>query len=263
MALPANRMKAMLHDRERVPLGTWLMSGSNVVAEAIGWAGFDYVVLDMEHSPVDLAGAVALMQALAGTETEVIVRVPWNDFVTVKRVLDAGARTLMFQNGEEARAAVASTRYPPHGIRGVAAVHRGSRFGTVQGYLAGASSEIGVVLQLETPEALAEREAIAAVEGVDALFVGPGDLSAAMGHLGAAGAEPVVKALEETAAFCRARGMACGIVGPDVATVEGYVAMGFSYVAIASDLGLLMGKAREVVGALKGTVVKASGESVY
>jgi 2-keto-3-deoxy-L-rhamnonate aldolase RhmA len=263
MAVPKNRLKAMLGGRERKPLGTWLMSGSNIVAEAIGWAGFDFVVLDMEHSPVDLGTAVGLMQALAPTGTEVIVRVPWNDFVTVKRVLDAGARTLMFpmiQNAEGARAAVAATRYPPEGIRGVAVLHRGSRFGTVPGYLAGAAEEIAVVVQLETPEAVAAREAIAAVPGVDAIFVGPGDLSAAMGHLGRAAEPEVQAAIRETAAFCREKGIACGIVGPDEAVVRGYLDGDFSFVAIGSDLSLMLNRAGEAIAALGGKREGAADE---
>jgi 2-keto-3-deoxy-L-rhamnonate aldolase RhmA len=267
MSMPKNTLKAALRARERLLLGTWLMSASNVVAEAVGWAGFDFVVLDMEHAPVDLSGAVQLMQAVAGTPTEVIVRVPWNDFVTVKRVLDAGARTLMFpmiQNAEEARAAVAATRYPPDGIRGVAVLHRGSRFATVPDYLATAGDEIGVILQLETAEAVAARDAIMAVPGCDAIFVGPGDLSAAMGHLGSVGAPAVQSALRETAAACRERGTACGIVGPDVAIVRGYAEAGFSFVAIGSDLSLMMARAREAIAGLRGAApFPAPAESVY
>ncbi len=178
MTVPANRLKAALRARERVPLGTWVMSASNVIAEAIGWAGFDFAVVDMEHSPIELPEVVHLLQAMAPTGCEPLLRVPWNDSVTVKRVLDAGARSLMFpmiQNAEEARAAVRATRYPPEGNRGVAVLHRASRYGTVPGYLAGAGAEIGVVVQLETPEAIAARDEIMAVDGVDAIFVGPGD----------------------------------------------------------------------------------------
>jgi 4-hydroxy-2-oxoheptanedioate aldolase len=267
MGEPRNQLKAILKARGRTPLGTWFMSASNVVAEAVGWAGFDFVVLDMEHSPVEVGGAFALMQAFAGTPTEVIVRVPWSDPVTVKRVLDAGARTLMFpmiQSAEEARAAVAATRYPPAGIRGVAAMHRGSRFGTVAGYLGGANDEVGVVVQLETPEAVAAREAIAGVEGVDAVLLGPGDLSAAMGRLGQASAPEVQALMRETAAFCAERGLACGTVGPDVATVERYIEAGFSFVAVGSDLSLMMQRAGEVIAAIAGPrETTADAERVY
>src|SRR5262245_34411082 len=111
------------------PLGTWLMSGSPTVTEAIGLCGFDFVTVDMEHSPIDMAETVSMLRALAGTQTEAIVRLAWNDQILVKRTLDAGARTLMFpfvQNADEARAAVSYTRYPPEGVRGMAAMHRAS-----------------------------------------------------------------------------------------------------------------------------------------
>lgn len=176
MTLPVNRFKQWLGG-SKVPVGTWLMTASPNVAEAIGFAGFDYVMLDMEHVPVDVPQAIAIMQAVAGTPAELVVRLPWNDPVMVKRVLDSGAQTLMFpyiQSVEEARQAVASTRYPGRGFRGVAAVHRASRYGTVKRYLHEADREIGVVLQLETPEAIAALPEIADVEGVDALFIGPG-----------------------------------------------------------------------------------------
>jgi 2-dehydro-3-deoxyglucarate aldolase/4-hydroxy-2-oxoheptanedioate aldolase len=267
MTVPANRLKAALRARERVPLGTWVMSASNVIAEAIGWAGFDFAVVDMEHSPIELPEVVHLLQAMAPTGCEPLLRVPWNDSVTVKRVLDAGARSLMFpmiQNAEEARAAVRATRYPPEGNRGVAVLHRASRYGTVPGYLAGAGAEIGVVVQLETPEAIAARDEIMAVDGVDAIFVGPGDLSASMGHLGNVKAPAVQAALRETAAAAAAKGVACGIVGPDPDTVRGYIDMGFSYVAVGSDLSLMMNRAAEVVSAFRGAPAAAKpSESVY
>jgi 4-hydroxy-2-oxoheptanedioate aldolase len=266
MAIPENRLRRRLREAGRPALGTWVMSTSPVVAEAIGWAGFDFAVVDMEHAPLDFGSTLAMLQALGGTGTEVIVRLPSADPVTVKKVLDIGAQTVMFpmiQSAAEARAAVAATRYPPAGIRGVAAFHRASRYGTIGQYLARADSEIAVILQLETPQAIAARAEIMAVEGVDAVFVGPGDLSAAMGHIGRARDEAVQAVLRETAAAARARGMPCGIVGPDAATVKGYEAAGFSFVAIGSDLGLMMAAARAVITDLRGEREAAEAESAY
>ena len=160
----------------KAPIGTWVSSASPIVAEAVGCAGFDWGVLDMEHAPVDLMQLLQLLQAVGNTKMVPVVRVPWNDAVTVKRVLDVGAQTLLFpmiQNADEARRAVAATRYPPEGVRGMAGGSRAARFGTVRDYLRTANQTIGVVLQLETPGALARLEEIAAVPGVDALFVGP------------------------------------------------------------------------------------------
>jgi 2-keto-3-deoxy-L-rhamnonate aldolase RhmA len=169
------------------PLGTWVMSASPIVVEAIGNAGFDWGVLDMEHTPLDLMTLVHLLQAVGNTRMVPVVRVPWNDTVMVKRVLDTGAETLLFpfiQNAGEAARAVAATRYPPEGVRGMAAMGRASQFGTVPDFFKVANGRVGVVLQLETPQAIARLEEIAAVPGVDALFVGPGDLSGSMGHVG-------------------------------------------------------------------------------
>lgn len=256
MDMPENRFKRWMQARPaRPPLGTWLMSGSPTVAEAVGRAGFDFVVLDMEHVAIDMAQTAAILQALAGTPAEVVVRPPWNDTVMVKRVMDAGARTLMFpfvQNAEEAAAAVAATRYPPEGVRGVAAMHRASAFGTIDGYLDAANDQAAVIAQIETPEALTRLPEIAAVPGVDAVFTGPADLSATMGHRGNPGHAEVRAALAEAVRLADAAGLPCGIVGPNPDTVRGYVEMGFGFVAVGSEMGLMMGAARGAVAALDG-----------
>ena len=126
MDLPRNRFKQAIAST-KTPIGTWLVSGAASTAEAMGCAGFDFVVLDMEHTPIDMAQFVEILRTIQGTPAGVVTRLPWNDMVTVKRALDAGAQTLMFpfiQNAEEAKRAVSYTRYPPEGVRGVAAVHR-------------------------------------------------------------------------------------------------------------------------------------------
>lgn len=264
--LPKNRFKQWLCDPAKVPVGTWLMTASPNVAEAIGWAGFDFLVLDMEHVPVDVPQAIAIMQAVAGTPAELVVRLPWNDPVMVKRVLDSGAQSLMFpyvQNAEEASRAVRSTRYPGKGGRGVAAVHRASRYGTVADYLQRADEELAVILQLETPEALAEMESIAAVGDVDALFVGPGDLSAAMGHIGDIRHPEVQAAIAAAVAESRRLGLPCGIVGAEPGLVGDYRDQGFGFVAVGSDMSLMMSRAKEYVAALKGQVAEATDSGVY
>lgn len=247
-----NRFKQLLADRAtRTPLGTWVMSASPIVAEAVGVAGFDWGVLDMEHTPLDLMDLVHMMQAVAGTPMVPLVRVPWNDTVNVKRVLDAGATNLLFpfiQNAEEAQAAVAATRYPPQGVRGMAGMSRGSRFGTTPDYLRTANDGICVVLQLETPQAIVNLEAIAAVPGVDGLFVGPGDLSGAMGYVGQLTHPEVMAAMADAARRANAIGMPIGSVGGNAETVAAYRAAGYDFLAMASDLGLLM---RGLQGALQ------------
>jgi 2-dehydro-3-deoxyglucarate aldolase/4-hydroxy-2-oxoheptanedioate aldolase len=175
--------------------------------------------------------------------------------VAVKRALDAGAQSLMFpfvQSAEEARRAVSFTRYPPEGVRGFAAVHRASRHGTVPAYHNNAAAELCVIVQVETVNALEQLPSIAAVPGVDALFIGPGDLSASMGHLGNMAHPDVQARLAEGAAACRNAGKPVGIVGPNPDMVAKYIAMGFTYVAIASDIGMMVTRAVEWLEKLRG-----------
>ncbi len=236
------------------PIGTWVMSASPIVAEAVGHAGFDWGVLDMEHTPIDLMGLVHLLQAVGNTRMVPVVRVPWNDTVTVKRVLDAGAHTLLFpfvQGAGEAANAVSATRYPPEGVRGMAGMSRASRFGTTPDFLRGANRTIAVVLQLETPQAIANLEEIAAVPGVDALFVGPGDLSGSMGRTGELTHPDVMALMADAARRARAIGMPIGTVGGTPETVARYRSIGYDFVAIGSDLGLLMRAAQSAVQALR------------
>ena len=247
----------------KVPVGTWIMSASPLVAEAIGHAGFDWAVLDMEHTPLDLMDLVHLLQAVGNTKLVPLVRVPWNDTVNVKRVLDAGAHSLLFpfiQNGEEAKKAVAATRYPPEGVRGMAGMSRASRFGTVPDFFKTANANICAVLQLETPESIARLEEIAAVPGVGGLFVGPGDLSGAMGHVGNLTHPDVMALMADAAQRAHRIGMPIGTVGGTPEVVAKYRANGYDFVAVASDLGLLMRAAQAAAQALRaidGTVAAA------
>ena len=235
------------------PLGSWIMSASPIVAEAMGCAGFKWGVLDMEHTPLDLLDLVHMLQGVASTPMLPVVRVPWNEPVIVKRVLDAGATTLLFpfvQNADEARRAVAATRYPPLGVRGMAGMSRGSRFGTNPNHFVSANKQVSVIVQLETPTAVAQLEAIGAVEGVDALFLGPGDLSGAMGHVGNLTHPEVMDVMSRCAQRCKAIGKPVGTVGGTPEVVTQYRNMGYTFVAIASDLGLLMRAAQAAVKAL-------------
>lgn len=254
MDLPVNHFKRALTSG-RTPVGTWLMSAAPSTAEALGCAGFDFLVVDMEHTPIDVADMIGILRAIAGTPAQAIVRPPWNDPVMAKRALDAGATTLLFpfvQDADEARRAVASTRYPPDGIRGVAGTHRASRFGTVANYLQRANAEICVIVQVETLAALARLDDIAAVPGVDSIFIGPADLAASMGLIGDGGNPAVQEKLAAAAAACRRLGKPCGIVGATPEMVGRFLAYGYSWVAIGSDMSLLVGRAREYLGQLRG-----------
>jgi 2-keto-3-deoxy-L-rhamnonate aldolase RhmA len=236
------------------PVGTFAMAASPLVAEALGCVGFDWAVVDMEHSPLDLDSLVRMLQAVAGTPMLPITRVPWNDTVMVKRVLDAGAQTVMFpfvQNADEARAAVAACKYPPNGVRGMAAMSRGSRFGTAKDYFTVANDAISVVVQIETPQALSLVDAIAGVEGVDSIFLGPGDLSGAMGHVGNPMHPDVVDAMAKATARCHAAGKPVGSVAGTPEAVAIYREIGIDYVGCASDLGLMMRQCAAVLGSIR------------
>jgi 2-keto-3-deoxy-L-rhamnonate aldolase RhmA len=253
-----------------VPLGTWLMSGAESTAEAMGCAGFDWLVVDMEHVPIDYKDAYHILQAIAGTRATPVIRLAWNDVVMVKRALDIGAQTLMFpfvQNAEDAKRAVASTRYPTatdlNGTRGFAAMHRASRYATAAEYGKRANDGIFKMIQLETPAAIAKLEEIAAVDGVDALFMGPGDLSASMGVIGNVADAKVQAALKDAASRARAVGKPIGIVGPTPEMVGQFIDWGYSYVAVASDMGMMMRQANAMITALKPSLAKTVSSSVY
>lgn len=253
MELPANGFKRGL-ESARTTYGVWSMSGSPFVAEALGCAGYDFIVLDMEHAPNDVPRMLPLLQAVAGTPTAPLVRLPWNDAVVVKQVLDLGAQSVMFpyiQNVDEAKRAVAATRYPPDGIRGVAGMSRATRFAAVEGYFGKAAGELCVVLQLETVEAVSRLPEIAAVPGVDSIFIGPSDLSASMGLVGQVDHPDVQGALADAAKACAAAGKPAGILASGAKRAADYAAYGYDWVAAGSDLGLMMGAARADVRQLR------------
>ncbi len=253
MDLPVNHFKRAIAGGNR-PLGAWLSSGAPSTAEALGYAGFDFLVVDMEHTPIDVVQMVDLLRTIAGTPAQAIVRPPWSDMVMVKRAMDAGAVSLLLpfvQNADEARRAVAYTRYPPEGVRGVAGSHRGSRYGNVDNYLKRANSEVCVIVQIETVSALDRLEEIAAVPGVDSIFIGPADLSASMGFLGDMGNPKVREKLADAAARCRRLGKPCGIIGANPETVGKYLEYGYSWAAIGSDISLMVGRAQEYLGRVR------------
>jgi 2-dehydro-3-deoxyglucarate aldolase len=270
MDLFTNPFRTLLAEAN-IPLGTWLMSGTASTAEAMGCIGFDWLVVDMEHVPIDYKDAYHILQAIAGTRATPVIRLAWNEIVTVKRALDIGAQTLMFpfvQNADDARRAVASTRYPQAGetspgTRGFAAMHRASRYATAPDYGKRANEGIFRMIQLETPAAIDRLEEIAAVDGVDALFMGPGDLSAAMGHIGNIAHADVQGALKDAALRARKIGKPIGIVGPTPEMVQQFIGYGYHYVAIASDMGMMMRQANAFFAAMKPALAKSINTGVY
>lgn len=224
-------------------IGVWSMSNSTNAVEALGHSGYDWLLLDGEHSPQELADAMNHLRALAASPTMPIVRVATNDAILFKRYLDAGVTTLMVpyvQNPAEARAAVQAMYYPPAGQRGVAVMHRASRFGRVPDYLRNANEGLCLIVQLETLAAIARLEEIAAVDGVDALFIGPGDLSATMGHLGQPDHPKVQEVIADAFQRAKAAKIPIGILAPNPAAAERSIAMGFAFVSVANDLAMLV-----------------------
>jgi 4-hydroxy-2-oxoheptanedioate aldolase len=237
----ANPFKQAIASGKR-QIGLWSSLAGTVSAEIIAHSGFDWIVIDMEHAPNDLPQVVAQLQAMATGTATPVVRPPWNDFVTIKRVLDGGAQTLVIpyvQNRAEAEAAVAAIRYPPHGIRGVAAGARGSNFGRVPNYLVKAEADLCLIVQVETAEAMSVLEEIVGVEGVDGVFIGPADLAASMGHLGNPGAEPVQAAIREAAQRILKAGKSPGILSTVEADARRYLDWGYVFVAVGVDAALL------------------------
>jgi len=241
MELKRNAFKHAIAEG-RLQIGLWSSLCSGIAAEVVSDSGFDWILLDSEHSPNEVPTLLWQLQAMQGGTATPIVRPPWNDAVMFKRVLDIGAQTLLVpyvQNAEEARRAVAATRYPPVGIRGVTASGRASRYGRVKDYLKTADDEICVLVQVETRPALDQLEAIAAVEGVDGVFVGPGDLAASMGHIGELGHPEVQAALEDAVRRLKAVGKPAGILTVSEDQARRYIDWGYVFVAVGVDLGLL------------------------
>lgn len=242
MQLPLNNFKrAILADERQI--GLWSHLSSHVTVEILANSGFDWLLLDMEHSPNEFTMIHSQLQAMTGGTAHPIVRPPWNDMVLLKRLLDIGVQTFLIpyiENAEQARAAVSYTRYPPHGMRGYSGAPRASGFGRIKDYPKHCEAELCVLVQIETREALDNIEEIAAVEGVDGLFIGPGDLSAALGHIGNPKHPDVVAVIEDAIRRIRACGKPVGILSADNQLAQHYIDKGCNYIAVGGDLGLLV-----------------------
>jgi 4-hydroxy-2-oxoheptanedioate aldolase len=241
MELPVNKFKRALKDG-KAQIGIWSSLSSHIVAEILAHAGFDWVLLDTEHSPNELPMVQSQLHAMTGGTASAVVRPAWNDMVLVKRFLDIGAQSLLLpyvQTAEEARNAVSYTRYPQAGLRGVAGSTRAAGYGRTKEYMKRAHEEICVLVQAETRKSLANLEAIAEVEGVDGIFIGPNDLSADLGYLGNWQHPEVWKVMEDAAKRIRKAGKAPGIL---VGEADGQRCLdaGFLFVAVGADTGMLV-----------------------
>lgn len=222
-------------------IGSWCALASPISTEILGLAGFDWLVLDGEHAPNDITTFVPQLMALKGSHSAPVVRPPCNEPVIIKRLLDIGFNNFLVpfvETEEEARRAVASTRYPPTGIRGVSVSHRSNMYGTLPDYNQSINDNITVLVQIETRQAVDHIDAIAAVDGVDGIFVGPGDLSAALGYLGQPAHPEVLDVIKHIFDRARAAGKPAGILAPVEADARRYLEWGATFVAVGSDLGV-------------------------
>lgn len=234
-----NRFRQDLLAGKRL-IGCWSALGSPITTEILGLAGFDWILLDAEHAPNDVLSLIPQLMALKDSSSAPFVRPAWNDTVLIKRLLDIGFYNFLVpfvESADDARRAVAATRYPGGGVRGVSVAHRSNRYGTVKDYQQIINDNITMAVQIESLQAVDSIEAITAVEGVDCLFVGPSDLAAGLGHLGNAAHPEVQAAIARVFACAKAAGKPSGILAPVEADARRYLEMGATFVAVGSDLG--------------------------
>jgi len=223
--------------------GMWVASGSPVCAEICAGAGFDWLLIDSEHAPNDLRSILAQLQAVAAYPVTPVIRPPSGDPVLIKQLLDVGVEVLlipMVESQAQARALVAATRYPPEGIRGVgSALARASRWNRVEGYLLRAASTVSVLVQVESRTGLDAIADIAAVDGVDGVFLGPADLAASLGHLGEQDHPEVISAVEHAIKAITTVGKPAGVNAFPVGLADRYLDAGARFILVGADVTLL------------------------
>jgi 4-hydroxy-2-oxoheptanedioate aldolase len=243
MPAPENRLKARLNNGEATT-GLWLSMANSYTAEIAGYIGFDWLMIDGEHSPNDIPMIMQQLQVLRNSASPVCVRPPIGEVYIIKQLLDIGAQSLlipMVESRAQAEMLVKAVRYPPRGIRGVGAGSaRASRFNTIDNYAATADDQICLMVQIESRAALAALDDIATTDGVDCLFIGPSDLSADMGYLGNPYAPEVQAAIEDAIKRIRAHGKSAGIYMPDQTYAKRYQEIGANMIAIGADVTTLV-----------------------
>lgn len=242
MQTQANPFKRALKSGAR-QIGLWVALADSYSAEICAGAGFDWLLLDGEHSPLDLRTMLAQLQSVAPYRSHPVLRPPQGDPTLIKQFLDIGAQSLlipMVETAEQADMLVGATRYPPQGFRGVGAgIARAARWGRIADYLDRANDEICLLLQVETGTGLGNLDAIASVEGVDGVFLGAADLSASLGHLGQPRHPEVVAAMEKAIKLIRAKGKAAGVLATDETVARSFLALGANFVAVGVDTMVL------------------------
>jgi 2-dehydro-3-deoxyglucarate aldolase len=230
-------------------IGCWASLASPIATELLGIIGFDWLLLDAEHAPNDVLTLIPQLMALKDSRSAPVVRPPANESVVIKRLLDSGFSNFLVpfvDSADDAARAVAATRYPPQGIRGVSVSQRGNRYGTVPDYFNVANDNVCVIAQIESRKSVQAIDEILAVDGIDAVFVGPSDLAAAYGHIGHAEHPEVQEAIARIFERAQAAGKPSGILAPVQADAERYISMGCRVVAVCADMGLLKGAAQTV-----------------
>ncbi len=238
-----NRFKQALAER-RLQLGLWQALASPVTTELCAGAGFDWLLLDGEHGPSDIPMLLSQLQAVAPFPTHPVGRVPVGEVWIIKQYLDIGFQTLlvpMVETPEQAAALVRACRYPPDGVRGVGSgIVRASAYNRAADYLADADTQVCLLVQVETKLGVENLKAIAQTPGVDGVFIGPADLSAALGHRGNPGHPTVQTVIKASLSIIHDAGKAAGILMADPVLANRYIEMGFTFVAVGSDVGLLV-----------------------
>lgn len=266
MNMPVNRFKQRLRNGE-VQIGLWLGLADAYCAELAANAGFDWLLIDGEHAPNHLQGMLAQLQAVAPYPSQALIRPVIGDSALIKQLLDIGAQTLlvpMVESAAQALELVRAMRYPPQGIRGVgSALARASRWNSIQGYLDQADDQMCLLVQIENLEGLANLDEIAAVEGVDGVFIGPADLSASMGHRGNPGHPEVQAAIEDAIGRIVQSGKAAGILSADENLARRYIELGATFVAVGVDTTVLMRGLQALAGKFKSVPTPTHAGSVY
>lgn len=269
MQLPSNQFKSALRQMPTSsPLyGIWAGMASAYSAEILATTGHDWILLDGEHAPNTVPTLLGQLQALAAYPVNPVVRIPHGDPALIKQVLDIGAQSLMVpmvESAAQAAALVRAMRYPPAGIRGVrGGLIRATRWDAVADYIPQADQALCLVGQIESSLGVEHAAQIAAVEGVDAIFIGPADLSTSMGHAGNASHAEVQHSIRHTIDCCLAQGKACGILAPNEQDARRYAEWGCSFIAISIDIPLLRQAALASLARFRASPAPASGRQAY
>jgi 4-hydroxy-2-oxoheptanedioate aldolase len=262
MDMPVNTFKQRLRSGE-AQIGLWLGLADAYCAELAANAGFDWLLIDGEHAPNDVRSLLGQLQAVAPYPSQPVIRPLIGDTALIKQVLDIGVQTLlvpMVESADQASDLVRAIHYPPQGVRGVgSALARASRWNNIPGYLDKADEQMCLLVQIESREGLAHLDAIAAVDGVDGVFIGPADLSASMGFRGNPGHPEVQAAIEDAIVRIRQAGKAAGILSADEKLARRYIELGAAFVAVGVDTTVLMRGLQTLAATFKDTPKPAAG----